>query len=131
MNGCFSLKVFLQEESMKIVRTYTGSDNESHFEDLEVDFKPFDIQEISPLQEASEVVFRRAFAGHVQEWHPAPRRQYVITLAGEGEIEIGDGSVRRFGPGEIMLADDVTGHGHITRSVGSQPRLYATIPLKS
>lgn len=116
---------------MKIVRLYTGADNESHFEELEVDFKPFDIQEISPLQEASEIVFRRAPAGHVQDWHPAPRHQYVITLAGEGEIEIGDGSVRRFGPGEIMLAEDIMGHGHITRSVGSQPRLYATIPLKS
>jgi hypothetical protein len=114
---------------MKIIRLYTGGDDESHFEELELEFEPFDIQEISSVQDVSGIVFRRALAGHVQDWHPAPRRQYVITLAGEGEIEIGDGSKRLFGPGNIMLADDVTGRGHITRSVGSQPRLYATIPL--
>ncbi len=115
---------------MKIVRLYTGTDGQSHFEELELEFKPFDIQEISSLQEATDIVFRRAPSGHVQDWHPAPRRQYVITLSGEGEIEIGDGTVRRFGPGDVMSAEDVTGRGHITRSVGSQPRLYATIPLK-
>ena len=115
---------------MKIVRLYTGKDGQSHFEEMEVAFTSFDIQEISKEQDVSGIVFRRAPAGHVQDWHPAPRRQYVITLAGQGEIEIGDGTVRRFGPGEIMLAEDVTGRGHVTRSVGAEPRVYATIPVK-
>lgn len=48
----------------------------------------------------------------------------------EGEIETGDGTKKRFGPGDIMLADDLTGRGHITRAVGNKPRLYAQIPLK-
>jgi len=115
---------------MKIARLYTGDDGQSHFEDGEVAFTSFDIQEISNEQDVSGVVFRRAPVGHVQDWHPAPRRQYVITLSGEGEIEIGDGTIRRFGPGEIMLAEDVTGRGHVTRCVGSTARVYATIPLK-
>ena len=46
------------------------------------------------------------------------------------EIEIGDGTVKRFGKGDIMLADDTTGRGHITRVIGNQPRVYVTIPLK-
>jgi hypothetical protein len=29
-----------------------------------------------------------------------------------------------------MFADDTTGHGHITRVVGGQPRHYVMIPLK-
>lgn len=58
-----------------------------------------------------------------------PRRQYTITLAGEAEIEIGDGTVKRIGPGDVLLADDLTGQGHITRVVGEQQRFYAIVPL--
>lgn len=115
---------------MKMVRLYTGQDGESHFEDIEL---PTEIKaevETTSLEATTGIYFRRAPAGHVQDWHPAPRRQYVITLSGEGEIEIGDGTVRHFGPGDVMLAEDVTGRGHITRVVGSQARLYATTPLK-
>lgn len=60
---------------------------------------------------------------------PAPRRQFVITLSGCGEIECGDGSRRRFGPGDILLAEDTTGQGHITREVGG-PRRGIFIPLR-
>jgi hypothetical protein len=28
-----------------------------------------------------------------------------------------------------VLAEDLTGRGHVTRVVGSQPRLYAIVPL--
>ena len=28
-----------------------------------------------------------------------------------------------------MLAEDLTGQGHITRVVGNEPRLYAIVPL--
>jgi len=115
---------------MKIIRLYTGNDGESHFEEIDVEFEPMGDTETSSLEVASGSVFRRAPAGHVQDWHPAPQRQYVITLSGQAEIEIGDGTKRRFGPGDIMLADDTTGRGHITRVVGNQPRIYVMIPLK-
>ena len=42
---------------------------------------------------------------------------------------MGDGSVHRFGPGHVTLAEDLTGHGHTTRAVGDQPRVTATIPI--
>lgn len=107
---------------MKITRLYTGKDGESHFEEIEVPAEK--------LQVAEGILFREAKPGNLQDWHPAPRRQYVITLSGQGEIEIDDGTKKRFGPGDIMLADDLTGRGHITRVVGNTPRLYAQIPLK-
>lgn len=107
---------------MKMTRLYTGKDGESHFEQLEVD--------IDKIQAVEGILFRQAPPGQVHDWHPAPRRQYVITLSGQGEIEIGDGTIKRFGPGDIMLADDTTGRGHITRAVGDTPRLYVQIPLK-
>jgi hypothetical protein len=54
----------------------------------------------------------------------------VITLAGQVEIGIGDGTVRRFGAGDVMLADDLTGRGHTTRVVSSEPRITITVPLR-
>jgi len=115
---------------MKIVRLYTGTDNESHFEEVDVELNFHGHTEASVLQPAHGIVFRRAPATHLSDYHTAPRRQYVITLVGEVEIETGDGTIRRFGPGDVMLAEDTTGRGHITRVVGGQPRHYAFIPLK-
>ena len=115
---------------MKITRIYTGPDNESHFEEKEVDFKLNGDMEVSELEPATGVYFRRAQASRLHDFHPAPRRQYIITLSGQVEIETGDGTVKRFGKGDIMLADDTTGRGHITRVIGGEPRVYVTIPLK-
>jgi hypothetical protein len=115
---------------MKIIRIYTGPDNESHFEEKEVDLKFNGDMEVSATEPAEGILFRRAPANHLHSFHPAPRRQYIITLSGQVEIETGDGTVKRFGPGGVMLADDTTGRGHITRVVGGQPRVYVMIPLK-
>jgi hypothetical protein len=115
---------------MKIVRLYTGADNESHFEEIDVQLNLRGHMEVSELQPADGMLFRRVPATHRSNYHPAPRRQYVITLAGQVEIETGDGTVRAFGPGDVMLAEDTTGHGHITRVIGGQPRDCIMIPLK-
>ena len=115
---------------MKIVRLYTGADNESHFEDVDVELNVGGRVQASALQPTHGIVFRSAQANHLSDFHPVPKRQYVITLAGEVEIETGDGTIRRFGPGDVMLAEDTTGRGHITRVIGDQPRHYVFIPLK-
>jgi hypothetical protein len=59
--------------------------------------------------------------------HCAPATIHFI-LAGQMEIGIGDGTTRRFGPGDVVLADDLTGQGHTTRSLGV-PRISATVPV--
>jgi quercetin dioxygenase-like cupin family protein len=72
---------------------------------------------------------RRAPPGRVADWHVAPRRQYVITLSGHGEIEVADGKKIQLGPGDVDLVEDVTGKGHITRTIGSEDRVTIQIPL--
>jgi len=110
---------------MNIVRLYTGKDGQTHIEELDPTTHP----ELTTLQPAKGIVFRTTKPGHFSDWHNAPRRQFVITLAGEVEIGLGDGTVRRYGPGHVTLAEDLTGRGHTTRVVGSEPRLSVTIPL--
>ncbi len=117
-----------------ILRVYSGADGQSHIEELPLAMQPFvDTEgaygEGTPLQHAQGVTFRVSPPGYVLNWHCAPRRQYTITLAGEAEIEVGDGTVKRVGPGGVLLAEDLTGQGHITRVVGQQPRFYMVIPL--
>ena len=110
---------------MGITRLYTGPDGQSHLEDLDPATHP----ELTTLQATKGVVFRTTEPGHFHDWHNAPRRQYVITLEGQAEITLGDGTRRVFGPGDIMLAEDTTGHGHVTRAVNGKPRktIYVTL----
>jgi mannose-6-phosphate isomerase-like protein (cupin superfamily) len=62
------------------------------------------------------------------DWHVGPRRQMIATLAGQGEMEMGDGQKLVMKPGVITLIEDLTGQGHITRN-GPQGRLCVFLPL--
>ena len=119
----------------RIWRVYSGADGKSHIEELPLAMKPFtDTEgaygEAAPTQVATGITFRVSPPGYKLDWHCAPRRQYSISLTGETEIEVGDGTVARLGPGDVVLAEDLTGQGHVTRVVGDQPRFYAIVPLK-
>ncbi len=115
---------------MKITRLYTGSDGESHFEDIEIPLEDSgDIGVVSQLQDATGIIFRETAPDYDYDWHTVPRRQYVITLRGAVDIEVGDGTIRRFGPGDILLAEDTTGKGHRSRAVNAQPRQSIFVTL--
>ena len=85
--------------------------------------------EITAISSATGIQFRRTPPGSFLEWHRAPRRQYVITLEGQVEIGLGDGSKRIFNPGDVLLADDLTGRGHTTGVAGDKTRVSIAIPL--
>src|SRR5882724_7580613 len=110
---------------VSMMRFYTGTDGQTHIEALELASHP----ELTTPHPTTNIVFRTAEPGRFSDWHTAPRRQYVINLAGEVEIGLADGTVHRFGPGHVTLAEDLTGKGHTTRVVGNVPRVTATIPL--
>ena len=115
-------------------RVYSGADGESHVAELPLTLKPFrDLEgahgEGTPMQAASGIAFRVAMPGYVLDWHCAPRRQYSISLSGTAEIEVGDGTIVRVEAGDVVLAEDLSGRGHVTRVVGDRPRVYAIVPL--
>lgn len=74
------------------------------------------------------VQFTELPAGLDQHWHPAPRRQLVTVLSGMLEVTATDGTARRFGPGEVFLADDAGTSGHLTRTVDG-PALVQFAPM--
>lgn len=115
---------------MKITRLYTGADGESHFEDIEIALEDAgNIGELSELEETTGIIFRETGADYDYDWHNAPRRQYIIMLEGAVDVEVGDGTVRRFGTGDVLLAEDTTGRGHISRAVDNQPRKSVFVTL--
>jgi quercetin dioxygenase-like cupin family protein len=117
---------------MQYFRIYSGPDGESHFEDVEVPVTPSAGQsQLSELIPTTGIIFRTSAADQYVDWHHAPRRQFIVTLSGEAEVEASDGEVRHIGPGTVMLAEDLTGKGHITRGVGTAERLSLFLPLPS
>ena len=114
---------------MQVVRIYSGDDGESHFEELELSFEAVANAERTATQNAASVTFSRMQPGTFSDWHTAPRRQYVITLEGQMEVGLGDGTKRIFNPGDVLLADDLTGHGHTTAVYGNQTRISIAIPI--
>jgi quercetin dioxygenase-like cupin family protein len=104
---------------------YTGSDGQSHLEEQSVSAHPILEQE----RPTAHIQFREIPVGTSVDWHTAPRRQYVIVLAGQLEIGFKDGTTRRMNPGDATLAEDTTGSGHTTRVSSSTPAVAAIVPL--
>ena len=115
---------------MKATRLYTGKDGESHFEEVEIQLKDAgEIGRLSKLEEATGIIFRETSGQYDYDWHNAPRRQFIIMLDGAVDVEIGDGTVRRFSTGDVLLAEDTTGRGHKSRAVDNQPRKSIFVTL--
>jgi hypothetical protein len=101
------------------VRLYTGDNGLSYFEDVEVTLQSRGQPgtELSELFNATGMVMRRNTSEYQLDYHTAPRRQFIINLSGTVEIVASGGESRRFGPGSIMLAEDTSGKGHISRAL--------------
>jgi quercetin dioxygenase-like cupin family protein len=113
---------------MKFVKLYTGEDNESYFEDVAVD-----VETIEPLgyyskkYSATGMIFRSFEKGLQFDWHNAPRPQYIIYLDGEVEVETSRSEKRIFKSGDVLLASDLTGKGHITRTLTEGRSVIITV----
>ena len=115
---------------MKISRLYTGNDGESHFGEIEIPLADAgDIGSLSESFPVTRVIFRETGGDYDFTWHTAPCRQFVLMLDGAVEIEVGDGTKQTFASGDILLAEDTTGRGHISRAIDGKPRKSVFIVL--
>ena len=116
-------------------RLYTSADGNSHFAEEELPLA----KSGSPGAEGSLAVNRLGDvkgamvaslpAGATEDWHVAPRRQFMFCLRGIVEVTTGDGQKRRIVPGEFLLLEDLTGKGHITHSAGTEDHVALAIPV--
>jgi len=103
---------------VKLIHLHTGADGRSHFRDLELAVTTDRAGVLFALADVGQgIEIRDLVPGWTNDLHVAPRRQLVLQLTGVGEIVCGDGSSRIVGPGDLLLADDLTGEGHRSREV--------------
>ena len=110
---------------MQIVRVFSGDDGESHFEDV----SPEEMVDIAKRLGEGDIQLNERPAPSFSDYHTAPRRQYVLHLLGTAEYETADGTKRQFVPGDVLVAEDLTGHGHIARGLGEGQRFILAVPL--
>ena len=108
---------------MRIHNLYADENGESHFRDVEVEW----VEEgrgskLSRRLPATGIIFRQVQPNYDLDWHPAPRRQYIINLDAGVEITASDGESRVIGAGEVLLVEDVTGKGHLSKAVDGKIR---------
>ena len=118
-------------EKVKVVNIWADKDGVSHFRDVEIDLSeiPQGGALSAPIQ-TNTLWFRTTPKGQDMDWHPAPRRQFVVALSGGvAELTASDGEVRCIKPGEIVLVEDTFGKGHRSKAFDGLPRLSLFIGL--
>jgi quercetin dioxygenase-like cupin family protein len=67
--------------------------------------------------------------GWIGDWHPCPARQFLALMSGTVEMETTDGTVRKLGPGDLILLEDTSGKGHVTRNIGDGYAIFLVVPV--
>ena len=109
-----------------VTRMYSDAQGETHIETVMMD-----VGRANGFSATNTVYFSQFAADMNADWHPAPRRQFLITLSGSGyEIETSDGSVAQLLPGSVLLVEDTNPahRGHKTRSLGGES-LIMFVPI--
>ena len=116
---------------MRIHNLYTDAGGESHFRNIEVDWvEETRAGKLSKRLPANGIIFREVPPTYDLDWHPAPRRQYIINLDAGVQITASDGESRVIGAGEVILVEDVTGKGHLSKAVSSAVRHCIFVPVE-
>jgi hypothetical protein len=115
---------------MRIHNLYVDAKGETHFRDIEVEWvEERNFSKLSARLPATGIIFRETSADYDLDWHPAPRRQYIINLDGGVKITTSDGESRVIGAGEVLLVEDTSGKGHLSKSVGGKLRHSIFVPI--
>jgi hypothetical protein len=110
------------DERVTWLRIYADAAGETHMQELNVALSPRQFFKDNPPLRLSDTfaatgcnICRVPSGMGVVDWHNPPQRELVIWLTGEVEFETSDGDIRRLAAGSVVLAEDTTGKGHISR----------------
>ena len=115
---------------MRVHNLYVDDKGETHFRDIEIEWvEEGPAGKLSKRLPATGIIFREVQPTYDLDWHPAPRRQYIINLDAGVQITASDGEARTIGAGEVILVEDVTGKGHLSKSIGGKLRHSIFVPI--
>ena len=116
---------------MKIHNLYTDANGQSHFRDIEVEWvEESAAGKLSKRLPATGIIFRQVQPDYDLDWHPAPRRQYIINLDAGVSIQASDGETRIIGAGEVILVEDTHGKGHFSKAIEGKLRHSIFVPIE-
>ena len=107
---------------LRAFKLYTGADNASHVLEGTID--------LTDRTDVTAIHFKETPAHSSFDWHEAPEPQYVITLSGTLEFTTRDGETFVLRPGDVLVAMDDIGSGHMWRLIDDQPWRRAYVVLK-
>ncbi|MDP3559538.1 MAG: hypothetical protein Q8R79_04200 [Legionellaceae bacterium] len=126
----FLWSAWLHASSIPYTVLFTGEDGNSYFKNGEL---PLNLDKnggmYSPIA-VENVVFGKSPIEQ-QKWHNTPRKMFIIVLSGVMQIQTSGGEIKDFEAGTVLLANDVTGKGHLTRALHEEPVNYLAVPLIS
>ena len=115
---------------MRIHHLYADAQGESHWEDLEIACtESAASRRESARLPATGIIFRQVDPSYDLDWHNAPRRQYIINLDNGVRLTASDGESRVIGAGEVILVEDVTGKGHLSKAINDRVRHCIFVPI--
>ncbi|MCF6808031.1 hypothetical protein L3V79_06715 [Thiotrichales bacterium 19S9-12] len=91
---------------MKHIRLYTGDDNQSHLEEISIEYLDAKYGKLSKATNTKSIIFGKIDELKEVGWHNPQNPQYIVMLKGAMEIEVGDGSKQVFHPGDVLLLED-------------------------
>lgn len=106
---------------MSIIRVYTGADGISHMEEI------FDSIAATDSKKVTDLRFLRSESG-VEQRLNAPYMHYDITLSGQMDLSVADGTSLRVGPGGVCQVEDQVDHSFTV--VGPEPRIFIIARLQ-
>ena len=114
---------------MRITRIGMDEDGRSFFGDIEVPLREHPMGGASePIAPGDVWVLHSPEGLQLGPHHPS-RRQLVVNLQGAVELTVSDGTTRRMGPGDVVLAEDIRGEGHSSVSVdGAWTAILIPVP---
>ena len=116
---------------MRVHNLYTDASGQSHFRDIEIEWvEKGRAGKLSKRLPATGIIFREVQPDYDLDWHPAPRRQYIINLDAGVELTASDGVSRKIGAGEVILVEDTSGKGHLSKSINNQMRHSIFVPIE-
>ena len=116
---------------MRIHNLYTDASGQSHFRDIEIEWvEEGPAGKLSKRLPATGIIFRQVQPDYDLDWHPAPRRQYIVNLDAGVKITASDGEARFIKAGEVILVEDTTGKGHLSDHIEGKIRHSIFIPIE-
>jgi hypothetical protein len=117
--------------AMRVHNLYADANGQSHFRDIEIEWaEQTNAGKLSKRLPATGIIFREVQPDYDLDWHPAPRRQYIINLDAGVKITASDGEARIIKAGEVILVEDTSGKGHLSQAVEGKIRNCIFVPVE-